>query len=73
MGQISGDYRKLDYVNRSAMTPLFRQPSRLTAKIPMQQKVLGEHYDLYQYQIINKKVYYTFLYFIRPEDKQLKH
>lgn len=51
------------------MTPMYRQPSRLTAKIPMEQKVIGEHYDLYQYQIINNKVYYTFLYFVRPENK----
>lgn len=51
------------------MTPIHHQPTKLTAKIPMEQKVIGEHYDLYQYQIINNKVYYTFLYFVRPENK----
>lgn len=54
------------------MTPMHRQPSKLTAKIPFEQKVVGEHYDVYEYSIHNNKVYYHFLYFIRPEIKQLK-
>lgn len=55
------------------MTPMHRQPTRLTAKIPMQQKVVGEHYDVYEYSIHNNKVYYLFLYFLTPEKKQLKY
>lgn len=55
------------------MTPMYRQPTRLTAKLPMQQKVVGTHYDVYEYSIHNKKVYYHFLHFLTPETKQLKH
>lgn len=54
------------------MIALFRQPSKLTAKLPMQQKVVGEHFDVYEYSIINNKVYYFFLYFDRPETFKLK-
>lgn len=52
---------------------LYRQPTKLTAKLPMQHKVVGERYDVYEYSIHNKKVYYHFLHFLTPETKQLKH
>lgn len=46
---------------------IYRQPGKLKYKVPMQKKVVTEDLELYEYYIVEGKVKYRFLSFLRLE------